>query len=91
MECPSQGNPIALVPDWTDILDLKFEGNEKTLWPELIDTLKFWCEQGVDGFRTDVACCIPMEFWYRAKSTIDLLLNLTFDSSGVKLEVVYPR
>ncbi|CAF4865472.1 unnamed protein product, partial [Rotaria sp. Silwood1] len=65
-----KGNPIALVPEWTDILDLKFEGNEETLWPELIDTLKFWCENGVDGFRTDVACCIPMEFWHRARRAV---------------------
>jgi glycosidase len=44
-------------------VDLKFEGNETTLWLELIDILKFWCEHGVDGFRMDVASCVPMEFW----------------------------
>ncbi|CAF3014968.1 unnamed protein product [Rotaria sp. Silwood2] len=63
-------NPISLMPQWTDILDLKFEGNETALWPELIDILKFWCEYGVDGFRMDVASCVPMEFWRQAKHSV---------------------
>jgi glycosidase len=54
---------MALVPEWSDILDLKFEGNEKTLWVELIDILKYWCGLGVDGFRMDVASGVTMEFW----------------------------
>jgi glycosidase len=58
-----QGKPIALVPEWSDILDLKFEGNEKTIWIELIDILKYWCKLGVDGFRMDVASGVPMQFW----------------------------
>ena len=58
-----QGKPIALVPGWTDILDLKFEGNEETLWKELIDILKYWCELGVDGFRMDVASTVTIKFW----------------------------
>ena len=58
-----KGKPIALVPEWSDILDLKFEGNEKTLWIELIDILKYWCELGVDGFRMDVASGVTMQFW----------------------------
>jgi glycosidase len=58
-----KGKPIAKVPEWTDILDLKFEGNEKTLWIELIDILKYWCQLGVDGFRMDVASAVTMQFW----------------------------
>lgn len=59
-----KGKPIALVPEWSDILDLQFQGNEQTLWVELIDILKYWCQLGVDGFRMDVASAVPMEFWF---------------------------
>jgi glycosidase len=55
---------MALVPEWSDILDLQFEGNEKTLWVELIDILKYWCGLGVDGFRMDVASGVTMQFWF---------------------------
>jgi glycosidase len=58
-----KGKPIALNPEWSDILDLKFEGNEETLWVELIDILKYWCQLDVDGFRMDVASGVPMQFW----------------------------
>ncbi|CAF1395118.1 unnamed protein product [Adineta ricciae] len=64
------GKPIALVPEWSDILDLKFEGNEKTLWKELIDILKYWCELGVDGFRMDVASGVTMDFWRQARKEV---------------------
>ncbi|CAF4288087.1 unnamed protein product, partial [Rotaria sordida] len=62
-----KGNPIAIVSEWTDILDLKFDGNEKTLWIELIDILKYWCQLGVDGFRMDVASGVTMNFWRQAR------------------------
>ncbi|CAM4844396.1 unnamed protein product [Rotaria magnacalcarata] len=64
------GKPISRVPQWRDIVDLKFEGNETTLWPELIDILKFWCEHGADGFRMDVASCVPIEFWRQARRSV---------------------
>ncbi|CAF4249111.1 unnamed protein product [Rotaria socialis] len=64
------GKPISRVPQWRDIVDLKFEGNETTLWSELIDILKFWCEHGVDGFRLDVASCVPIEFWRQARRSV---------------------
>lgn len=51
------------MPEWTDILDLKFEGNEDTLWKELIEILQYWCDIGVDGFRMDVASAVPIQFW----------------------------
>ncbi|CAF2776509.1 unnamed protein product [Rotaria sp. Silwood2] len=68
-----KGNLIAIVPEWTDILDLKFNGNEKTLWIELIDILKYWCELGVDGFRMDVASGVTMNFWRQARHEVSSL------------------
>ncbi|UJR29841.1 hypothetical protein I4U23_017384 [Adineta vaga] len=66
------GKPIALVPEWSDILDLQFEGNETTLWIELIDILKYWCQLGVDGFRMDVASGVTMDFWRQARKDVSV-------------------
>ena len=49
--------------DWTDVIDLDYSNAE--LWDYQIDTLKMWAEI-VDGFRCDVASCVPAEFWERA-------------------------
>jgi glycosidase len=27
------------------------------------DALRFWMERGIDGFRCDMACEVPLEFW----------------------------
>lgn len=49
--------------DWTDVIDLDY--CNKDLWRYQIDTLKTWAEI-VDGFRCDVASCVPAEFWEQA-------------------------
>lgn len=49
--------------DWTDVIDLDYDNAE--LWDYQIDTLKMWAKI-VDGFRCDVASCVPAEFWERA-------------------------
>lgn len=54
---------------WTDIVDLDF--SHRDLWTELINVLKFWVVFGVDGFRCDVACLVPLEFWKRAHEEVE--------------------
>jgi glycosidase len=49
------------VGDWWDITDLDYT-NDKGLWEELISTLEYWSNMGVDGFRWDVASLLPLEF-----------------------------
>ncbi len=49
--------------DWTDVLDLDYSNRE--LWDYQIETLTQWARI-VDGFRCDVASCVPAEFWERA-------------------------
>lgn len=54
--------------DWTDVADLDFDN--EGLWDLLIDHLKYWVSQGVDGFRCDVAPLVPLEFWVKAKEEV---------------------
>ncbi len=49
--------------DWTDVIDLDYGNRE--LWRYQIDTLVYWAGM-VDGFRCDVASCVPAEFWEQA-------------------------
>lgn len=55
------GKPRTSVPEWSDIIDLNHPNAELTEY--LVESLAFWVERGVDGFRCDVASCIPIEFW----------------------------
>lgn len=32
-------------------------------WEKMLDILLFWADQGVDGFRCDMAEMVPVEFW----------------------------
>ncbi len=51
-----------LVPwDWSDTAKLNYENHE--VWQGQIDSMKYWLEQGVDGFRCDMAMLVPIEFW----------------------------
>lgn len=63
------GNPGNKVGDWSDIIDLDYSNKE--LWDYQIETLKYWAEVGVDGFRCDVAPLVPIEFWCRARREVD--------------------
>lgn len=62
------GKPVTTVPEWSDVIDLKYD--DTALWDYLIETLKFWVEMGVDGFRCDVASVVPLAFWQRARAEL---------------------
>ncbi|MFH0993573.1 MAG: alpha-amylase family glycosyl hydrolase, partial [bacterium] len=55
---------------WWDITDFDFKADRR-LWVELADTLCFYAELGVDGFRSDVASLVPIEFWRYARKRVD--------------------
>jgi len=66
----SLSNFISPVPDWTDVADLNYDNKE--LWAEMIDALKFWVkEYDIDGYRADVAGMVPIEFWIEARKELD--------------------
>jgi glycosidase len=51
--------------DWTDVADLNYKN--KAMRKEMIDDMKYWLtEEGVDGFRCDVAGSVPLDFWQEA-------------------------
>jgi len=71
----SLGNIISPNPDWTDVADLNFDNKE--LWIEMIDALKFWVEEcDIDGYRCDVAGMVPTEFWIEARTELEKIKNV---------------
>ncbi len=64
----AQGKPFATVPDWSDIIDLRFPN--PALEEYLAGSLVYWAEQGVDGFRCDVASVVPLPFWLAARAAV---------------------
>ena len=47
--------------DWSDTANLNYEN--KDVWKGMADAMRFWMEKGIDGFRCDMACEVPLEFW----------------------------
>lgn len=51
--------------DWTDVADLNYDN--KSMRKEMIEDMQYWLkEEGVDGFRCDVAGSVPTDFWQEA-------------------------
>ena len=51
--------------DWTDVADLNYDN--KDMRKEMIADMQYWLkEEGVDGFRCDVAASVPTDFWQEA-------------------------
>ena len=59
------------VADWSDVRDFNFESEE--LRETLLDSLLHWVEDGVDGFRCDVASLVPLSFWKDLRSRAKML------------------
>lgn len=68
-ERDSLGNTIVQY-DWTDIAALNYDNED--MRHEMRESMRFWLDRGIDGFRCDMACEVPMDFW---KGTIDSLGN----------------
>ncbi|WP_179343560.1 alpha-amylase family glycosyl hydrolase [Winogradskyella ursingii] len=51
--------------DWTDVADLNYDNQD--MRTEMIEDMTYWLtEEGVDGFRCDVAGSVPHDFWEQA-------------------------
>ena len=64
-ERDAQGN-TTFTADWSDTANLKYENHD--VWHGMADAMRFWMERGIDGFRCDMACEVPLEFWKEAIS-----------------------
>ena len=56
--------------DWSDVVDFDY-GSSPELWMELMSILVSWREEGVDGFRCDVASLVPVDFWKQARQRVN--------------------
>ncbi len=56
----SLGNTVTQY-DWTDIAELNYDNQD--MREEMRNAMRFWLDKGVDGFRCDMACEVPMDFW----------------------------
>lgn len=68
---------LATQYDWTDIAQLNYENNPD-MWEAMIEAMKFWVVKGVDGFRCDVAVGPPVEFWDRARKSLEAVKSDVF-------------
>src|SRR4030042_5546432 len=62
------GNPVTTVPEWSDVIDLKYPNPSLTEYQ--IETLRDWVKRGVDGFRCDGASLVPQDFWLQAREEV---------------------
>ncbi len=61
--------------DWSDVADLNYDNMD--MQNAMIDEMRWWVtEVDIDGFRCDVAGFVPMEFWDRAKDSLDVAKDL---------------
>ncbi|EDP71285.1 alpha amylase, catalytic region [Flavobacteriales bacterium ALC-1] len=51
--------------DWTDVADLNYDNQD--MRKEMIEDMMYWVtDEGIDGFRCDVAGSVPLDFWQQA-------------------------
>ena len=56
--------------DWTDVVELDFKNQE--MQDAMLADMMYWVEEnGIDGFRCDVAGEVPVEFWNTARAELD--------------------
>ncbi|WP_299117703.1 alpha-amylase family glycosyl hydrolase [uncultured Winogradskyella sp.] len=61
--------------DWTDVADLNYDNQD--MRKEMITDMSYWVtEEGVDGFRCDVAGSVPTDFWQQAVPELRKLKDL---------------
>ena len=61
-ERDAEGN-TTFTADWSDTANLNYENKE--VWNGMAESMRFWMERGIDGFRCDMACEVPLEFWQK--------------------------
>ena len=65
-ERDAQGN-LTYTADWSDTANLNYE--DSGMVKAMQEAMLFWLKRGVDGFRCDMACEVPLTFWEEAIKT----------------------
>jgi len=64
------GKIIPPNPGWTDVAGLDYKNPDLRRY--MIEMLKYWVRDfGVDGFRSDVAFTVPIDFWETARAELE--------------------
>ena len=82
-------SPGAWGVTWEDLSHLDYA--QRGLWRYMADVFRFWCHQGVDGFRCDAGYMLPGEAWEYIIARVRLEYPDTvflLEGLGGKLEVV---
>ncbi len=69
--CHDDSNKIVHPNGWEDVSKLNFDNLQ--MQAAMIDAMKFWiatCD--IDGFRCDMAHLVPLEFWKKARTELEM-------------------
>lgn len=76
------GNPGRKISDWSDVIDLDFTYPEMRNY--LFGVLEYWRDEGVDGFRCDVAPLVPLDFWIEARRRVNSKREIVWLAESVE-------
>ena len=62
-ERDKQGS-LTYTADWSDTANLNYA--DPDMVKAMQEAMRFWLKRGVDGFRCDMACEVPLTFWEEA-------------------------
>jgi len=80
-EHDSSGKIIPPNPDWTDVAQLDY--SNKDLRRYMIAMMKYWVKDiGIDGFRSDAAELVPIDFWDEARAALDSIKPVMMLAEG---------
>ena len=61
--------------DWTDVADLNYDNKE--MREQMLKNMMYWVkEEGIDGFRCDVAGMVPVDFWEKTVTELEKIKPL---------------
>jgi Glycosidases len=61
--------------NWHDVIDLNYY--DHGLRAAMIDAMSFWVREcDIDGFRCDMCHLVPLDFWQKARATLDAIKPL---------------
>ncbi len=72
--------------DWTDVADLNYDNPQ--LRAEMLAAMKYWvAQEGIDGFRCDVAGMVPVDFWEHTVTALQKIKPLFMLAEGWEPEL----